>query len=87
MSGVMGGGGYCLFNSPMDAGTKVDMARLDLRGRKRDLLPEGNRLLKLCGVQYDESTFPDGLFVKYGCQSGLGLSNDVPTFVHLTQGT
>ena len=23
------------------------------------------------GVQYDKSIFPDGLFVKYGCESGL----------------
>ena len=48
------------------------------------------------GVRYDPSTFPDGLFFIYGCESGLWLSNDLPThlydpvkgtFVHLTQGT
>ena len=48
------------------------------------------------GVRYDDFTFPDGLFLKYGCESGLGFSSDVPahfydsaegTFVQLSQGT
>ena len=30
------------------------------------------------GVRYDPSTFPDGLFFMYGCESGLWLSNDLP---------
>ena len=54
----------------MDAGTKVDMARLVLRGRERSLLPEGSRwywLMRLWVMGSDMiCTFPDGPFYIYG---------------------
>ncbi len=48
----------------------------------------------MSGVRCDESAFPDGLFIKYGCESGLEFSSDLlthfddpveGTLIHLTQ--